>query len=133
MVNIGTRNDQGHYRIDAQALTYYLLHARAGKHYRDSATDYKALSVQRNAPRWIKALIRFGFITKPACSNYFYFMALSVARFPLADNGVSFTLKTSVEWDLECVDFYFWQGTMRRNNALLQRIATQQNLTSGVL
>jgi len=64
---------------------------------------------------------------------YFYFMALSVARLPLADNGVSFTLKTSVEWDLECVDFYFWQGTMRRNNALLQRIATQQNLTSGVL
>ncbi len=24
--------------------------------YRDSATDYEALSVQRNAPRWIKAL-----------------------------------------------------------------------------
>jgi transposase len=37
-----------------------------GEHYRDSATDYEALSVQRNAPRWIKALIRFGFITKPA-------------------------------------------------------------------
>ncbi|NMG14723.1 IS110 family transposase [Aromatoleum bremense] len=30
--------------------------------YRDSATDYEALSVQRNAPRWIKALTRFGFI-----------------------------------------------------------------------
>ena len=27
------------------------------------ATDYEALSVQRNAPRWIKALTRFGFIT----------------------------------------------------------------------
>ena len=33
-----------------------------GQHYRDSATDYEALSVQRNAPRWIKALTRFGFI-----------------------------------------------------------------------
>ena len=30
--------------------------------YRDSATNYEALSVQRNAPRWIKALTRFGFI-----------------------------------------------------------------------
>lgn len=35
------------------------------EHYRDSATDYEALSVQRNAPRWIKALIKFGII-KPA-------------------------------------------------------------------
>ena len=33
------------------------------EHYRDSATDYEALSVQRNAPRWIKALIKFGIIT----------------------------------------------------------------------
>ena len=33
------------------------------EHYRDSATDYEALSVQRNAPRWIKALTRFGFIS----------------------------------------------------------------------
>lgn len=31
--------------------------------YRDSATDYEALSVQRNAPRWIKALTRFGFLS----------------------------------------------------------------------
>jgi hypothetical protein len=60
-------------------------------------------------------------------------MALSVARFPLIDNGVSFTLKTSVEWGLKCVDFYFRQGTMKRNNALLQRIVTQQKLKSGVL
>jgi transposase len=35
------------------------------EHYRDSATDYEALCVQRNAPRWIKALIKFGII-KPA-------------------------------------------------------------------
>ena len=32
------------------------------EYYRDSATDYEALSVQRNAPRWIKALTKFGFI-----------------------------------------------------------------------
>jgi hypothetical protein len=46
---------------------------------------------------------------------------------------VLFSLITSVEWGLKCVDFYFWQGTMRRNNALLRRIVTQQKLTSGVL
>jgi transposase len=34
--------------------------------YRDSNADYEAMSVQRNAPRWIKALTRFGFI--PAAS-----------------------------------------------------------------
>lgn len=35
---------------------------KRGEHYRDSSTDYEALSVQRNAPRWIKALTKFGFI-----------------------------------------------------------------------
>lgn len=39
---------------------------KRGEHYRDPATDYEALSVQRNAPRWIKALTRFGFIPKTA-------------------------------------------------------------------
>ena len=34
--------------------------------YRDSATDYEKMSVQRNAPRWIKALKKFGFIVQPA-------------------------------------------------------------------
>jgi len=33
--------------------------------FRDSSTDYEALSVQRNAPRWIKALTRFGFLPAP--------------------------------------------------------------------
>ena len=33
------------------------------EHYRHSTTDYEALSVQRNAPRWIKALTKFGFLT----------------------------------------------------------------------
>jgi transposase len=35
---------------------------KRGQHYRDGATDYEALSVKRNAPRWIKALKQFGFI-----------------------------------------------------------------------
>ena len=34
--------------------------------YRDSAADYEAMSVQRNAPRWIKALTRFGFLPTAA-------------------------------------------------------------------
>lgn len=39
---------------------FFMLKRR--EHYRDSAIDYEALSVQRSAPRWIKALIKFGFI-----------------------------------------------------------------------
>jgi transposase len=35
---------------------------KRGQHYRDDTTDYEALSVKRNAPRWIKALKQFGFI-----------------------------------------------------------------------
>jgi len=42
---------------------FFMLKRR--EHYRDSTTDYEALSVQRNAPRWIKALTRFGFIPAP--------------------------------------------------------------------
>jgi transposase len=43
---------------------FFMLERR--EHYRDSATDYEALAVQRNAPRWIKALTRFGFIPAAA-------------------------------------------------------------------
>ena len=39
---------------------------KRGKYYRDSATHYEQFSVQRNAPRWIKALTRFGFIPAAA-------------------------------------------------------------------
>ena len=39
---------------------------KRGEPYRDPATDYEALSVQRNAPRWIKALTKFGFIPASA-------------------------------------------------------------------
>jgi transposase len=41
--------------------TIFFMLKRA-EHYRDSVADYEALSVQRNAPRWIKALTKFGFI-----------------------------------------------------------------------
>ena len=30
--------------------------------YRDKIVDYEALSVQRNAPRWIKMLVKHGFM-----------------------------------------------------------------------
>jgi transposase len=43
---------------------FFMLKRR--EHYRDSAVAYEALSVQRNAPRWIKALTRFGFIPAKA-------------------------------------------------------------------
>ena len=39
---------------------FFLL--KRGEHYRDSATDYEVLSVQRNASPWIKALTKYGFI-----------------------------------------------------------------------
>lgn len=36
------------------------------EYYRDSTVDYEALSVRRNAPRWIKKLTQYGFIPKTA-------------------------------------------------------------------
>lgn len=39
---------------------FFMLQRR--EHFRDPAVDHEALSVQRNAPRWIKALIQFGFL-----------------------------------------------------------------------
>lgn len=33
--------------------------------YRDTSVDYQALSVKRNAPRWITALIQYGYICEP--------------------------------------------------------------------
>ena len=43
---------------------FFMLKRR--EHYRDSATNYEQLSLQRNASRWIKALTRFGFIPAAA-------------------------------------------------------------------
>lgn len=61
---------RGHKR-SIVALAHKLLRTmffmlKRHEHYRDCATDYEALSVQRNAPRWIKALTRFGFISATA-------------------------------------------------------------------
>ncbi len=38
----------------------------SGSHYQDKTVDYEALSVARNAPRWMKMLRRHGFIETPA-------------------------------------------------------------------
>ena len=37
--------------------------------YRDSTVDYEALSVRRNAPRWIRALKRFGYLRPSAATR----------------------------------------------------------------
>lgn len=39
---------------------FFMLERR--EHYRDRVVDYEAIAVRRNAPRWIKALTKFGFI-----------------------------------------------------------------------
>lgn len=58
---------RGHKRaivaIGHKILRTIFFMIKRGQCYRDSAVDYEALSVQRNAPRWIKALVKFGFIT----------------------------------------------------------------------
>jgi len=45
--------------------TYYFMISR-GEYFRDSTVDYEEMAVKRNAPRWIKALKKFGYITQPA-------------------------------------------------------------------
>ena len=37
--------------------------------YRDATVDYEALSVRRNAPRWIRALKRFGYLRASAATR----------------------------------------------------------------
>lgn len=37
-----------------------------GTHYQDKSVDYEALSVARNAPRWMKMLVKHGFIAEPS-------------------------------------------------------------------
>lgn len=39
---------------------FFMIQRR--EYYRDSAVDYEALSVHRNAPRWIRALTKFGYL-----------------------------------------------------------------------
>lgn len=55
------------YKRSIVALGHKMLRSiffmfKRGEYYRDCATDYEALSIQRNVARWIKALTRFGFI-----------------------------------------------------------------------
>ena len=40
----------------------------SGAHYQDRSVDYEALSVAKNAPRWIKMLRKHGFIATPAAA-----------------------------------------------------------------
>jgi hypothetical protein len=47
-------------------ITACALLVKRGDYYRDSATSHEALSVKRNASRWIKILKQFGYI--PAAS-----------------------------------------------------------------
>ena len=41
--------------------TVYAMLA-SGAHYQDRSVDYEALSVAKNAPRWIKMLRKHGFM-----------------------------------------------------------------------
>ena len=45
-------------------IIFFMLSRR--EPYRDSTVDYEALAVKRNAPRWIKKLIQFGYLHKAA-------------------------------------------------------------------
>jgi len=45
--------------------TCYFMISR-GEYYRDSTIDYEEMAVKRNAPRWIKALRKFGYMPQLA-------------------------------------------------------------------
>ena len=51
------------FAIAHKLLKIVFLLIQRGDYYRDADTDYEALTVQRNAPRWIKKLIQYGYIT----------------------------------------------------------------------
>ena len=46
---------------------YVILERR--KPYRDSTFDYEAASVAKNAPRWIRALKKYGYWPQPASAT----------------------------------------------------------------
>jgi transposase len=48
--------------------TIYAMLA-TGVHYEDRSVDYEALSVAKNAPRWIKKLRQYGFIPEPTTAT----------------------------------------------------------------
>ena len=47
--------------------TIYAMLA-SGTHYQDRSVDYEALSVAKNAPRWIKMLRKHGFMAEPVAA-----------------------------------------------------------------
>ena len=47
--------------------TIYAMLA-SGAHYQDKSVDYEALSVAKNAPRWIKMLTKHGFMPRPVAA-----------------------------------------------------------------
>ena len=51
------------FAIAHKLLKLVFLLIDRGEYYRDAKIDYDALSVQRNAPRWIKKLKQYGYIT----------------------------------------------------------------------
>lgn len=51
------------FAIAHKLLKLVFLLIDRGEYYRDAKVNYDALSVQRNAPRWIKKLRQYGYIT----------------------------------------------------------------------
>lgn len=51
------------FAIAHKLLKTVFLFIERGDYYRDAEMNYEALSVQRNAPRWIKKLKQYGYIT----------------------------------------------------------------------
>ena len=41
---------------------------RNQQHYRDPGINYEQLHVERNAPRWLAQLRKFGYVSEPAAS-----------------------------------------------------------------
>lgn len=61
------------YKRAILATAYKLLRTvyavlRDQQHYRDPGIDYEQLHVERNAPRWLAQLRKFGYVSKPATS-----------------------------------------------------------------
>ena len=48
--------------ISSQNIKDCIFLIERGDYYRDATIEYEKLSVQRNAPRWIKTLKKYGYI-----------------------------------------------------------------------
>ncbi|GKT19687.1 hypothetical protein AVHY2522_23385 [Acidovorax sp. SUPP2522] len=61
------------YKKSVVALAHKMLRTiyamlASGSHYEDKTVDYEALSVARNAPRWIKMLRKHSFMADSAAA-----------------------------------------------------------------